>query len=44
MKEEGVVVGKVFSPGVAEDAALENMGYRPGKPSQLLVPSNLRLV
>ncbi|KAF7884156.1 uncharacterized protein EAF01_011579 [Botrytis porri] len=28
MKEEGVV-GKVFPPGVAEDAALENMGYRP---------------
>lgn len=24
-------VGKVFPPGVAEDAALENMGYRPGK-------------
>lgn len=29
MKEEGVM-GKVFPPGVAEDAALENMGYRPG--------------
>ncbi|KAF7936685.1 uncharacterized protein EAE97_008051 [Botrytis byssoidea] len=28
MKEEGVA-GKVFPPGVAEDAALENMGYRP---------------
>ncbi|KAF7901507.1 hypothetical protein EAF00_003728 [Botryotinia globosa] len=28
MKEEGIA-GKVFPPGVAEDAALENMGYRP---------------
>ncbi|QSZ31904.1 hypothetical protein DSL72_001473 [Monilinia vaccinii-corymbosi] len=28
MKEEAVV-GKVFSPGVAEDVALESMGYRP---------------
>lgn len=29
MKEEASA-GKVFPPYVAEDAALENMGYRPG--------------
>lgn len=32
---EEALVGKVFSSGVAEDAALENMGYRPGTSSSL---------